>query len=96
MPSSRRHALVAAIATVLVACSGQGSQAPDDRDDVASPSAAASGATASPTPSAATTATEGAGNAEVLAFTAPDLEGGTFDASEYAGRDVILWMWAPW
>ena len=99
MPPSRYTVLVAAIATVLVACAGPGSGAPDDPGEAASPSAPASEATAPSTPSTPSTpptTTGEAGNAEVLAFTAPDLEGGTFDASEYAGRDVILWMWAPW
>lgn len=31
-----------------------------------------------------------------LAFTAATLDGGTFDGSAYQGRDVVLWMWAPW
>lgn len=93
MLSSHHTVLVAAIATVLVACSGSGSPAPEGPGEVASPSAPASETTASGAPP---TATGGAGNADVLAFTAPDLEGGTFDASEYAGQDVILWMWAPW
>ena len=89
MLSSRHTVLVAAIATVLVACSGSGSPAPEGPGEAAS-------APATPPTAPTTTTTEGAGNADVLAFTAPDLEGGTFDASEYAGQDVILWMWAPW
>lgn len=29
-------------------------------------------------------------------FTAPTLSGETFDLADYAGQDVMLWMWAPW
>lgn len=29
-------------------------------------------------------------------FIADQLGGGQFDANDLAGRDVILWFWAPW
>lgn len=35
-------------------------------------------------------------NAEVLDFTARRLAGGTIEGTQLAGRDVALWMWAPW
>lgn len=31
-----------------------------------------------------------------LDFSARRLDGGTFDGVALAGRDVVLWMWAPW
>ena len=32
----------------------------------------------------------------VLAFTAPLLGGGTIEGTDFAGRDVAFWFWAPW
>lgn len=29
-------------------------------------------------------------------FTAPLVDGGTIDAGDYAGQDLVLWFWAPW
>lgn len=34
--------------------------------------------------------------AEILDFTAPKLGGGQVVGTEYAGKDVALWFWAPW
>lgn len=33
---------------------------------------------------------------EVLDFTAETLDGGTFEGASLAGRDALLWFWAPW
>ena len=33
---------------------------------------------------------------EILDFTAPKLGGGQVVGSEFAGKDVALWFWAPW
>jgi peroxiredoxin len=33
---------------------------------------------------------------EVLDFTAPLVDGGTFDGSTLAGTPTVLWFWAPW
>jgi len=30
-----------------------------------------------------------------LAFTAPQVGGGTIDMTKYAGQPVLLWFWAP-
>lgn len=34
--------------------------------------------------------------AETLRFTAKTLEDNTFDGTALAGKDAILWFWAPW
>jgi hypothetical protein len=34
--------------------------------------------------------------AEVLAFQATTVGGTAFDGGEYAGKDLMLWFWAPW
>lgn len=31
-----------------------------------------------------------------LRFSAPALSGGTIEGAEYAGRDLVIWFWAPW
>ncbi|TDE00709.1 redoxin domain-containing protein [Jiangella asiatica] len=33
---------------------------------------------------------------EELDFTAPTIDGGTFDGASLAGRPAVLWFWAPW
>lgn len=39
---------------------------------------------------------ESAAGAPILDFTAPRLSGGQVKGSEFAGRDLALWFWAPW
>ena len=78
----------------------------DDGDDTASGAAPApmGGATTPPTDAAAETTvdeptapTEPAGaNAELLSFATRTVDGGEVDASELAGRDVVVWFWSPW
>jgi len=29
-------------------------------------------------------------------FVADQVDGGTFDAGDYEGQDLVLWFWAPW
>jgi hypothetical protein len=36
-----------------------------------------------------------AGRAQSLAFSAPQVGGGTIDMAAYAGQPVLLWFWAP-
>lgn len=31
-----------------------------------------------------------------LMFTAPALSGGTIRGADYAGKDLVIWFWAPW
>lgn len=33
---------------------------------------------------------------ELLDFTAPKLGGGQVVGSEFVGKDVAIWFWAPW
>ncbi|HEV8565275.1 MAG TPA: hypothetical protein VGR41_10185 [Actinomycetota bacterium] len=42
------------------------------------------------------TSTSPGGVAKVLDFTAPLLGGGTLRGSDYTGKDVAIWFWAPW
>lgn len=70
----------------------------------AAPSPTSSGLAATPAQadgatSAAATPVEGSplpANAPALDFTARRLSGGSLDGVQLAGRDVALWMWAPW
>jgi hypothetical protein len=33
---------------------------------------------------------------DLLDFTAPLVGGGTLRGSDYVGKDVAIWFWAPW
>lgn len=95
MPRARHAgaALLAAVTTLAAGCAG-GGQAGDPAVDP-SPSAPAatverSEPVASPTPAESEEAVA------QLDFTARTLDGGRLDGSSYVGRDVVLWMWAPW
>ena len=33
---------------------------------------------------------------EILQLALPQLDGAVFDPNSVAGRDVLLWFWAPW
>ena len=33
---------------------------------------------------------------EVLDFSAPRLGGGAVEGSDYVGKDLAIWFWAPW
>ena len=100
----RRTALPLVLAAVLAAACGGSSEvtAPDGETappgasspaDATSPARPTSPSLASPSPAAAS---EGEGNLAALDFVAPDLDGGQVRGADYAGQDVVLWMWAPW
>jgi thiol-disulfide isomerase/thioredoxin len=38
----------------------------------------------------------GGGDDDLLSFAARTVEGEQVDASELAGRDVVVWFWSPW
>jgi hypothetical protein len=40
--------------------------------------------------------TEGSKATGLLDFQAPKLGGGTVNGSDFAGKDVAMWFWAPW
>ncbi len=84
----RRHILAAAfvvmLAAALEACGGSSERA--ERKGAQEPRAGTSapaGGEARPVPDA-------------LQFTATALDGSRVAGADYAGRDVVLWFWAPW
>ena len=92
---------VVAVGLVLAGCGGADTTpagTPDAESTTTPPSAS------SPTPAetaggadpAASTSDAPEAAVEALDFTAETVDGGTIDATTYAGRDVVLWMWAPW
>lgn len=104
----RWRASIGVLASV-VALAACGDAASDD-DSVAGPEASATASdrfdteTASPTPTPspsepAPTATSAEPDAPVpsqLDFTAPTVDGATFDGASLAGKPAVLWFWAPW
>jgi thiol-disulfide isomerase/thioredoxin len=47
-------------------------------------------------PATGTEAQDPDGSAELLAFATRTVDGEQVDASELAGRDVVVWFWSPW
>lgn len=37
-----------------------------------------------------------ASSTEPLDFVAPDVRGGQVVGAELAGKDLVIWFWAPW
>lgn len=75
-----------AIVVLLAACG-----APPG--DTAAPAIGATSPAAAPV---APTQVATAGVPEALDWTADRLGGGQIDGGDLAGRDVVLWFWAPW
>ncbi len=83
--SLRHAALLIVMGVFSAACASSPSPAPADG---ARPSP--SSAEAKPSPG------EERPVPEILGFSAPRLSGGTVEGSEFAGRDLAIWFWAPW
>ena len=88
MPGYPGSLLIALFLVVMAACSS----GTVSRDRAVAPS---------PEPTEATEVVEAdeepemAPLADVLDFTAPAVGGGRVAGSEFAGRDVAMWFWAP-
>lgn len=99
MPA-RRHRLRAASAlpVLLFGLAACGTAEPVDATDDTAPSAA------TPSTTAGTSGKSSAGGsgslpstiAPELEFTAQTVGGASFDGTTLAGRDAVLWFWAPW
>lgn len=86
--------LLATLVVVLTACAegadpAQDGSGADDGTATAgsSPDAGGNATASTPRPAA---------DSELLAFTAPTVDGGQLDGGELAGEPVALWFWAPW
>lgn len=88
-----------AAALLLSACSSADTT---ETDAAASPTAAATeeAAAAEPTEAPAETAAEPTEDTvavpAALDFTAPTVDGGTFEGASLAGQDAVVYFWAPW
>ena len=90
MPSKiARSVIVGALAMGVVACS---STSIDIADTPSATGAEPSAAAVSPTNSIA----DPEAVPEVLDFSAPRLGGGAVAGSDYVGKDLAIWFWAPW
>lgn len=82
-------ALLAGTLALTVACT-EPMRAPTSMGGPAAPS---------PTTGATTPLPSASASAEVppqLRFTEPRLGGGTVRGADFAGRDLVMWFWAPW
>lgn len=95
MPRLSLGALLLAGSAVLVVACGGGTGAGGAAPSTGAPAASAPEREPPRGTSPATGAEAGA-VPEVLAFSATTLDGGTFEGATLAGRDVVLWFWAPW
>ncbi|MCE9623133.1 MAG: hypothetical protein K8R99_12385 [Actinomycetia bacterium] len=88
MSKSRITLAALALAWPLAACGSEGG----------STTATAPAATPAPATAPAPLATSDAGNASApaaLQFSAPAVGGGAIDFTQFAGKPVVLWFWAP-
>jgi hypothetical protein len=81
-----RFVLAVGVLAVAASCARPGEPA-------SRPSPTGLGATS---PGPATTATAPSPVPGELRFTAPRLGGGTVQGAVFAGRDLVMWFWAPW
>ena len=90
-------------AFVLASCGGtsatsESAAQPEAPVTTVAPASTAASADSGPVasePGADTTAPPAATAPEALQFTAPLVGGGTIDFTQFAGRTVALWFWAP-
>lgn len=85
------RSVLALVAILLAGCGGAAS--PEGSGGVAErspqgPSAPTGPVAESPTPAGSVP--------EALMWEEPALGGGRVRGADYAGRDVLLWFWAPW
>ncbi|PPK94634.1 thiol-disulfide isomerase/thioredoxin [Kineococcus xinjiangensis] len=90
LPAAARPAAVLA---VLLALSGCGGAEPAPAGAPEAPASAGAGTEAG---TEVGTDVANPDAPELLRFTAATTAGERFDASELAGRDAVLWFWAPW
>lgn len=87
-----------AVAMVLVAACGSAPPSAGETDVAAPATTPAESAAAQP-PSAAPTSpdqTPSVATPAALDFNASLVGGGQIEGGDLAGRDVVLWFWAPW
>lgn len=100
MRRSRRRLLAGIVLAVAIASAGCAGQPGDDADAGQGDAAGTPADTPTSEPTAGPTADSPAATAgsvpEALQVVAPALDGGEIDFADFAGRDVALWMWAPW
>lgn len=90
----RRLPIVASLAlTLLAAACADGA----GRDAAPMPPATATSPTlASPSPTLEESPEAAPRVPRELRFRAPALSGGQIRGREFAGRDLVIWFWAPW
>ena len=95
-PQVRALALALSAGLAVAACGTSGGDpgaVPPATTSSATPSSATSSTAA---PSATASSVPGSPVPPKLAFTAATVGGGSFDGRTLAGRNTVLWFWAPW
>ncbi|AVZ77406.1 hypothetical protein SLUN_12485 [Streptomyces lunaelactis] len=81
--------------TALTACSSSGDDS--SAESPVAPSTPVDGSTSAPAErSASQSSAAPAETAKQLRFTAKTVDGKAFEGSSLAGKDAVLWFWAPW
>ena len=96
----RNNATAAAVGSIVIlvatACGTSTDRSSIDSTTTVAPSVTAPSTTQAPAESSSTVERSVESRALILALAGPQLGGGTFDPQSVAGREVLLWFWAPW
>ena len=94
----RNNATAAAVGSIVIlvatACGTSTDRSSIDSTTTVAPSVTAPSTTQAESSSTVERSVES--RALILALAGPQLGGGTFDPQSVAGREVLLWFWAPW
>lgn len=87
--------VTAVLVLALTSCGSLGAERATSPDPEPAPTSPTAPATSSPRPTNEPEDPPTEAPPE-LRFTAPAVEGGTIEGADYAGRDLVIWFWAPW
>lgn len=94
----RRLALLLVILLLAVACSGGGESASGGGGSASEPATVPSStqSTGPEVASGPSVDSGGQSTPEILDFQSQTVSGDAFQGGDFAGKDLMLWFWAPW